>query len=626
MGFLTLNNWFNGDQQDVLDDRIDVVSRGLLGLTVTCARCHDHKFDPIPTRDYYSLYGIFANSKEPVVPPVLEGRPRSLVTQYYDRELCRRQTELGDFLREKHRTLLESTRARIAEYLITAQALRDRPPTEAFMEIAQQDDLNPVMLVRWRAYLEVTAKAFDPVFAPWQALVAMPEAELPTKASAVIVRLIGSKVPGEQINPLVARELERRRPMSLTELAETYAQVLRDVDRQWQEALAGARKNGQPDPVRLSDPAAEQLRQVYYGQHSPLNFPFNMRGDLALLPDRESQAIRDHLTQDLQAWMGHAPGAPARAMVLQDASQPNQQFVFLRGNPTRLGAEAPPRFLECLSGPDRREFSHGSGRLELAEAIADPANPLTARVMVNRIWMHHFGAGLVRTPSDFGLRSDPPTHPELLDYLASHFVESGWSIQKLHRLIMLSAVYQQSSADRPDTKNIDPENLLLARMNRQRLDFEAMRDALLAVAGRLDPSIGGPPTASVLDASHPRRSLYACVDRLHLPGVYRTFDFPNPDTTSPRRDITTVPQQALFWMNSPFVREMARSVATAPALTAAAPLDRKVEWLYERLYGRGSRPAERRIAQEFLAARSDTAAWQDYSQALLLANEFVFID
>lgn len=324
---------------------------------------------------------------------------------------------------------------------------------------------------------------------------------------------------------------------------------------------------------------------------------------------------------------GHAPGSPPRAMVLEDAPIHTEQYVFLRGNPTRRGEDAPPRFLGCLSPQDRREFSRGRERLELAESIADPQNPLTARVMVNRVWLHHFGAGLVRTPSDFGLRSDPPTHPELLDHLAAGFIDSGWSIKKLHRSIMLSAVYQQSSADRPDAKLVDPENNLLSHMNRQRLDFEAMRDSLLVTAGKLDSSIGGPPDRAVLDPAHPRRTLYGFVDRLHLPGVYRNFDFPSPDSTSPRRDTTTIPQQALFWMNSPFVIQMASSLANAPELRDVTPLESKVDAFYWRVYGRSSKPAERELAQQFFKDRKDVAAaWQEYSQALLLSNEFVFID
>src|SRR5581483_1711746 len=160
--------------------------------------------------------------------------------------------------------------------------------------------------------------------------------------------------------------------------------------------------------------------------------------------------------------------------------------VFLRGNPNQLGDDAPRRFLAVLSGNERPAFRQGSGRLELAQAIVDRRNPLTARVFVNRLWLHHFGAGLVRTPSDFGLRSDPPSHPELLDFLASEFMEGGWSIKRMHRMILLSSAYRQKSEDREDARRVDPENTLVWKMNRRRLDFEALRDSLLAVSGTLD--------------------------------------------------------------------------------------------------------------------------------------------
>ena len=223
-----------------------------------------------------------------------------------------------------------------------------------------------------------------------------------------------------------------------------------------------------------------------------------------------------------------------------------------------------------LSGPERQPFRDGSGRLELARAIAGRDNPLTARVLVNRVWMHHFGTPLVATPGDFGLRSEPPTHPELLDHLAARFMDDGWSIKALHRRIMLSATYQQRSDDRPEARAIDPENALYWRMNRRRLDFEATRDALLAVSGRLDGRIGGPPMPSLTGPGADRRTLYGFIDRLNLPGLYRTFDFPDPNATSPRRDQTTVAPQALFLMNHPFVIDAARAVLSRPEIVAGA--------------------------------------------------------
>jgi hypothetical protein len=313
-------------------------------------------------------------------------------------------------------------------------------------------------------------------------------------------------------------------------------------------------------------------------------------------------------------------------MVLNDMAAPVEPHVLLRGNPRSPGPAVPRQFLEVVSGEKRHPFTKGSGRLELAQAIASPDNPLTARVLVNRVWGWHFGNGLVRTPSDFGTRSDPPSHPELLDHLSATFVADGWSVKRLHRRILLSAAYRQRSDDRPECRGADPENVLLWRMNRQRLDFEATRDALLAVAGRLDGAVGGPSVPDVLSPAARRRTLYGRLDRLSVPGLYRAFDFPSPDASSPQRDQTTVPQQALFLMNNPFVAECARGLLRRPEVAAEGDVDARVRRLYRLAYGRAPSSEEVALAREYLGARPTPAAWERYAQALLLANEFVFVD
>jgi hypothetical protein len=288
-----------------------------------------------------------------------------------------------------------------------------------------------------------------------------------------------------------------------------------------------------------------------------------------------------------------------------------------------------------LSGDKREPFKQGSGRLELAKAISSPSNPLTARVMVNRVWGWHFGQGFVRTPSDFGVRSEPPTHPELLDYLALRFIEDGWSLKKLHRRIMLSAVYQQASDYNPVASKLDPDNSLLWRMNRRRLDFESMRDSLLAVAGRLDRTVGGRPVDITGDSTVARRTIYGFIDRQNLPGMFRSFDFASPDTHSPMRFTTTVPQQALFMMNSPFAINQARALASRPDVAQESEPARRVERLYRVLYGRSPTPDELWSAAEFIRGEQVLASagsppalspWEKYAQVLLESNEFVFVD
>jgi hypothetical protein len=316
-------------------------------------------------------------------------------------------------------------------------------------------------------------------------------------------------------------------------------------------------------------------------------------------------------------------------MVLVDAPQPVQPVVFLRGNPNNRGPAVPRQFLEVLAGEGRKPFADGSGRLELARAIASKDNPLTARVMVNRVWLYHFGRGLVGTPGDFGLRGDPPTHPELLDYLASSFIDQGWSVKKLHRAILLSATYQQSSEAGAKPLAADPDNRLLSHQNRQRLDFEALRDSLLWASGRLDLTVGGAAVEITAPPFTPRRSVYGFIDRQNLPGLFRTFDFASPDSSTPQRHTTTVPQQALFLMNGPFVVDQAKALAARPDVAARTDAGERIGTLYRLLFGRPPDAVELALGKKFVGsagADRKLSAWEKYCQVLLLSNEFAFVD
>jgi hypothetical protein len=598
-----------------------------LGLTVTCARCHDHKFDPIPTRDYYALYGVFASSVEPTVPPLFAPPPRTEVYVKFEKELQAREKKLREFVETKHRELVTAARTRAAEYLLAAHAASRHPNTEEFMLLADGTDLNPKMLLRWQVYLERTAKVHHPIFAPWHAFAALPENEFSARAASLLAEIASAADPARPVNPLVAKAFAARPPRSLAEAAQRYGELLNAVDQHWQALRALASATNQPECRTLPDPAEEELRRVFYGPDAPPDVPMNPVGDLALLPDRPSQAKLQELLKAVEKWRVEGPGAPPRAMVLEDAPTPYQPRVFVRGSPNNLGEAVPRQFLHVLAGEQRQPFHHGSGRLELARAIVDPNNPLTARVLVNRIWMHHFGSPLVGTPSDFGLRSARPTHPELLDHLATLFMADGWSIKRLHRRILLSAVYQQRSDDRPECRRVDAENVLLWKMNRRRLDFEATRDALLAAAGTLDQAVGGPPTKELFAVPSTRRTIYGLIDRLNLPGIFRTFDFPSPDTTSPTRDSTTVAPQALFLMNHPFVLEAARKLVRRPEVPSEKDFPRRVDRLYRLLYGRAPSAGELALAREYLGENLEGArAWEQYAQALMLANEFVFVD
>lgn len=400
----------------------------------------------------------------------------------------------------------------------------------------------------------------EPVFLPWHRASALADfaAQWPSALSSQT-----------GVNPLVSAELKGHAASSLQDLAGVYAGLLQRYDR--------------PQPyIQVTE---EQLRAVMRGPQSPTDVPvedFEMiysEGD-----SNNTRSIHSRYVA-MRAMYAYDGGAP-RAMAVEDLPRPKPAHVFIRGNPNNPGAETPPRFLSCLTGPDSRPFRDGSGRLDLALAIIDPANPLTARVMVNRVWMHHFGSALVRTPSDFGVRGEPPTHPELLDFLALKFMESGWSLKKLHRMIVLSATYRQASFDNEAGRKTDPENLLLWRMNRQRLDVESLRDSMLAASGRLNLRMGGIPFALTAQPSVPRRTVYGFIERGRIPGLLTAFDFASPDQHTPMRLATTVPQQALFFLNSPFVLEQAVALAKRSEVPQTSDAAERIRRLYRFVFGR----------------------------------------
>jgi hypothetical protein len=302
---------------------------------------------------------------------------------------------------------------------------------------------------------------------------------------------------------------------------------------------------------------------------------------------------------------------------IRDVKNPGNMRVLLRGSPDSPGEEAPRRFLAILSPGERKPFTKGSGRLELAEAIADPNNPLTARVMVNRIWQRHFGQGIVRTPSNFGQLGDRPSHPQLLDYLAARFVEDKWSMKALHREIMLSNVYAASAENSAANEAADPENRLVWRANRRRLDAEALRDSLLYVSGNLDLKPGG--QAERLTDENKRRAVYGFVSRRKLDGMLALFDFPSPNNTSEQRLSTSVPLQKLFFMNSGLVADQAKALAARLNGDDRARLDQA----YRILFSRAPSKQEIDLGLQFVHQEKDP--WPQYAQVLLSANEFSFV-
>jgi len=631
MGFLTVGRRFLQDRHEIIDDRIDLVGRGLLGLTIACARCHDHKFDPIPTDDYYSLYGVFASSIEPAELPRIKGRgdDDSAEVQEFERKLEEARKAPGEYRAARLAEAANDIRGRASLYLSAARELGFDGRAQGLDERAGRDELSPTLLrfvIRtWTTKVDADESDKNPVLAPWRLYKALPEDQFAEKAGEVLVQLEErSKAEPGSIHPLVLEALREAKPTDMDQVAAGYAALLGRLEERTRE-----REGDEP----LDEADWESLRLALHGEGGALTLPPN--ADRFLLNIAERQEIT-RLNTAIEQINLEASAKIPRAMVMNDAPKPVDPHVFIRGNAGRPGKVVPRQFLEILSGPDRQPFQKGSGRLELAEAIVNTARPLTARVIVNRVWAWHFGRGLVDSPSDFGVQSDPPSHPELLDDLALGFLADGWSIKGLHRRIMLSSVYQQQSELREDCQEKDAENRLLWRFNRQRLDFESLRDSILAVAGSLDTTQGGPSV--VLDGSSmpPRRTIYGFIDRQNLDGDYRSFDFATPDVSSPRRFVTTVPQQALFLMNSPFVQGQAKHLAAAiedemgqasgDVDTAAA-----VGRLYERVLGRDPDANELTRASAFVerpGARAEDSLppLAQLAQVLMLTNEFLYVD
>ena len=453
-----------GTVADEWEEHVDTLSRTFLGLTLACARCHDHKSDPITAADYYGIAGVFASVRHAEVPT------------------------MGDQFWQP----VKKAREAVAALEKERDELKKKKPVPA-------DLTNQVAVIEQKI------------------------ADLKTKTP--------------HFNMAMATGVE--------------------------------------DAALFVIPAANNKGTV-------LDFKPGQARDLELMK---------------------------------------------RGDPNNTGDVVPRRFLSAFPAKDGqpRRFTTGSGRLELAQALVQEAAPLTARVIVNRIWKHHFGRGIVDTPSEFGLSGEAPSHPELLDDLTARFIKNGWSVKWLHREILLSAAWQQSSLA-PDSEKRDPENKLFARMPRRRLDFEAWRDTTLAAAGTLDRSFGGVATPLTSDQNL-RRTLYGTVNRHELEPMLRIHDFPDPAAHSAARTETATALQMLFSLNSPLLLAQADAFAARLEKEAGPTVNDRVTRALAILFQRPPTAKELTMAARFLAGReTDKKAWSEYAQALLASNETQFVD
>ena len=566
MGFLTLGRRFISVEPDIIDDRIDVVTRGLMGLTVACSRCHDHKFDPIPAMDYYALYGIFKSSREELV--ALDDRDSEAKS-----ELIKKKKSLAQDFENKALELESRFLSRSAEYMMATLNIEEVPPPD-FAEIIEKDDLNPAQIRRWYEYLIQSDRLSDPVFKPWLELAKLNEKTFDTQAKTILRQMAGA-------NDLVVKKLINGPLTGMSDVATLYSQL-------FQEA------------AKTKDTSANhrQLVNVISGEGSPIRVPRDYVHDVEWLFDNASNNHLKKKLADIEREIINLGDKAPHSLILVDRSVPQNVNVLNRGDYANQGKHVERGYLSMFDSEGDKKIKNGSGRLQLAERIVSRDNPLTARVLVNRIWKSHFGEGLVKTESDFGLRSSEPTHPGLIDFLASQLIDSNWSIKHLQKIIATSSIYRTESSSLPST---DPENQFLSVYPRVRLGFEAMRDTMLSISGELDLKAGGPPEEMFGVGNSLRRSVYGKIDRQYLPSVLNVFDFANPEMHAPRRYRTNVPQQALFLMNSKFTIDRAKALSSRVHENhSGSNIKDKINAFYKYAYGRNSNSEEMRQSMNFL--------------------------
>jgi hypothetical protein len=571
LGFLTLGRRFLNSTPDIIDDRIDVVMRGTQGLTMACARCHDHKFDPLPTTEYYSLYAIFNSSEEPKQPPALKPFQRTKETEEFEAELATRQKKLDEFVDSRRE--LSFSAAKTADYL--ALMLRAaKEPKFNYTQEAKRTNLYPTILNGWQRALKAKVNDRDPVWGGWYQLRDVPPDQFAAKYAALAAQ------PEQFADALLRAALAKQAPKSFAELTARYAALLAEAHK--------------PDKAGVA--AWKPWRDLVEAPDGPTSVTAASLIGAYNVADRNT---RNNLEIAVVGFKATSPKSPPHAMALIDKPKAVQGVVFLRGSASRPGKTVPRQFPAILSEGKPKEFTQGSGRLDMANAIASKSNPLTARVMANRIWTELIGRSLVETPSDYGVRTPAPKNPELLEHLAATFMKEDWSMKRLIRTIVLSRAFLQTADVNPAALAKDPDNDLGWRAHRRRLDFEAMRDSMLRVAGRLDGAkIGGQPFDLTTNFSEPRRTLYGHIDRQNLPAFFRTFDFANPDYHVPKRNQTTTPQQALWMMNHPFARAQADALA---AKVAALPtVEAKLQALTRAVLGRAPDAQELALGLAYL--------------------------
>ncbi len=671
LGFQGAGPWYYdlGDawvmRADERNDRVDVVTRGFLGLTVACARCHDHKYDPISAKDYYAMAGVFFNSPYHEYP--LE--EQAVVDHWLEKDKLVEQQKkrISEFLKKEGELLAERMAYQAKDYMVAAWKVTGEPKKNV-VTAAYEGKLDVEILQRWIDFLAKEPKHY-PYLVEWQTMIEhggnLDAAEnMAENFQETLLRVMAEYQEIDERNEKIEVKswpLDDKPPIPMPNKFKTSFEKY-FIEK---ETMDRVRINLYTDVFRSDLDATTDLDGNPGRRPGLLGFKdWGLTSRLTA----ESQAHLERLEADLkklEKWRGKEYPF---VMGVRESDVITELPLHKRGSPTDLGDAVPRRFLEVLSPEDGPAlFEKGSGRLELAEAIV--SHPLTARVIVNRVWKWHFGTGIVDTPSNFGRVGDKPSHPQMLDYMAQRFVDNGMSIKQLHRDILLSYTYRQSSQKNEMAFQKDPQNRLYWRFNRQRLDAEQIRDSLLFVSGVLDMKEVGGPSGDIDSPKLKRRAVYGKVSRFLLADFHKTFDFPNPNISADQRFATSVPLQRLFFMNSELMATLAGKLAERtskplieddadkakdekeakggknaakepePEVAAKPPVDdnTRIERAYVILYGR--QPTQEEIAAGigFLTDEANkkkdddfseepVTAWQLYARALLSSNEFLFMN
>ncbi len=598
-------------EMDTIDEQLDTIGKAVWGMTLGCARCHDHKFDPLKQSDYYSLAAIFKSTRtfaETNTGAIKHWHEHSFASdsdreklKNIDAAISEKKKAASSFRSTAMAKLRTEARTKAAEYLAAAAQFHASMPLSEVEAIAKPLGLHPRILHHCRLHLAYHPD--DAFLQAWHQFAAEHDHE----------------------------GIERH-----------YRSLFAEAEAAW-----AAVKKEDPKAAALADSRLESARAALYDPSGFLAVP--NKPEFAF--DTETLAEYYRLAEEARLLESSAPDLPT-AMGVTDGDIHARQPILIRGNHRNPGMEVARGVPQVMLAPQESlELpADQSGRLELARWIAHPSHPLTARVYVNRVWRWHFGAGLVASTENFGKLGELPTHPELLDWLSSHFVESGWSTKDLHRLILASSTYQMASSHRREAENsrVDPENRLLWKFRLQRLEAEAIRDAMLAVSDRLDPSFGGKSIplrnrqfvfdhTSIDHTKYDslRRAMYLPVVRNNLYTLFEQFDFPDPTMPTGSRNATVVAPQALWMLNSDLVLDSAESWAKKLHEMPGDDVDR-IQRAYVKALGRTPTSDETRRALAFLEVPTNPAnpvaketerqaAWALFCHSLFASNEFIYL-